>query len=432
MAIELDNLKSENLNKGLPIIKVVGVGGGGGNAINRMITDNVRGVEYIAMNTDAIALQSSKADIVIPLGNSITRGLGAGMKPDVGRMSAEADAAAIEDAIKGADLVFLAAGMGGGTGTGAIPIVAEVAKELEILTVAVVTTPFSFEGKKRYQLAEGGLLELRKHVDTLVTIPNTRLLEIASEKTTMTEAFSMADDVLKQAISGITNLVNLEGVINLDFADLRTVMEDKGSALMGTGTGHGDNRGLDAVKKAINSPLLNRPIGGATGIIINIVADESFPLLDAEAAAVYIQESADDDADVIFGLVYDQKLKNEVAVTVIATGFEKSYKEKSSRHLGKSPLRVSDSLKYQVDPRLKLTPNPEPKPEVTKRVETKTEQKNVAPISSQENPQPSSPSIINIKPVKEAEETKAKDEKKSSQDAIEEIEVPHFMRHRQD
>lgn len=406
MAVDVDSVKATSRNNGLPTIKVVGVGGGGGNAVNRMIKDNVKGVEYIAMNTDAMALNSSKADILVPLGNSITRGLGAGMKPEVGKMAAEAEVEAIESILRGADLVFLAAGLGGGTGTGAISIVAEVAKELEILTIAVVTTPFSFEGKKRAQIAEAGLLELRKHVDTLVTISNTRLLELASEKTTMTEAFSMADDVLKQAISGITNLINLEGVINLDFADLRTVMEDKGSALMGTGAAYGENRGLDAVRKAINSPLLNKPIAGATGVIINIVADNDFPLLDAEAAAVCVQESAHEDADVIFGLVYDQDLQNEVFVTVIATGFEKSFKEKSKRRFGKSPLRVSDSLKYQIDPRKKLKTNSEIQA-ASRQGETK------APSES------------------------VKDDNKdasnhSSQKTVEEIEIPHFMRHRHD
>jgi cell division protein FtsZ len=382
MAIELDSLKPQDLPRDLPIIKVIGVGGGGGNVVNRMIEDNVVGVEYIAMNTDAMALNSSRADILVPLGNEITKGLGAGMNPEVGRVSAEAEVEKFEEILQGADLVFLAAGMGGGTGTGAIPVIAEVAKEMEILTVAVVTTPFSFEGRKRAQLAEGGLVELRKHIDTLVTIPNTRLLKLASEKTTMNEAFSMADEVLKQAISGITNLVNLEGMINLDFADLKTVMEDKGGALMGTGKGKGENRGLEAVKTAINSPLINQPISGATGIIINIVADKDFPLLDAEASATYIQESAHEDADVIFGLVYDKDLKDEVAVTVIATGYEKSFKEKSTRLTRRAPLRVADSIKQQVS-----------RPVIQHKVTA----------------------------------TKVKKEKK-----VEEIELPHFMRHRSD
>ncbi len=380
MAIEPDSVTSQHEGRELPIIKVIGVGGGGGNVVNRMIEDNIKGVEYIAMNTDAMALGSSRADIKVPLGNEITKGLGAGMNPEVGRVSAEAEVNIFEEILYGADMVFLAAGMGGGTGTGAIPVVAEVAKEMEILTVAVVTTPFSFEGRKRTQVAEGGLGELRKHIDTLVTIPNTRLLRLASEKTTMTEAFTMADEVLKQAISGITNLVNLEGIINLDFADLRTVMEDKGGALMGTGMGKGENRGLEAVKMAINSPLISQPISGATGIIINIVADEEFPLLDAEAAATFIQESAHEDADVIFGLVYDKSLNNEVMVTVIATGYERSFKEKSTRLIKRAPLRVADSIKQQIT-----------RPAIQHK--------------------------------KKEEEPKPK--------KVEEIELPHFMRHRE-
>lgn len=347
MALEIESVKSETTYTGLPKIKVVGVGGGGGNVVNRMIADNVKGVEYVAMNTDAIALNSSRADFVISLGSEITKGLGAGMNPEVGRVAAEEEVEIIEEVLQDADLVFLASGMGGGTGTGATPIVAEIAKEMNILTVAVVTTPFSFEGKKRARLAEEGISQLRKHIDTLVVVPNSRLLDLASEKTTMSEAFAMADDVLKQAISGITNLINLEGIINLDFADLRTVMEDKGSALMGTGMAKGENRGLEAVKRAINSPLISKPIHGATGIIINIVADENFPILEAEAAATYVQSSANEDADVIFGLVYDKSFKNEVQVTVIATGYEKSFKEKSTRRYRKSPLRVTDSLRHK-------------------------------------------------------------------------------------
>ncbi len=380
MAIRLDSLESRSECNGLPNIKVIGIGGGGGNVVNRMIDDNVKGVEYIAMNTDAMALNSNKANIIVPLGNDLTRGLGAGMKPDIGRVAAEAEVEVIENVLEDADMVFLAAGMGGGTGTGAIPVVAEVAKNMNLLTVAVVTTPFSFEGRRRAQIAEGGLAELRRHIDTLVVIPNTKLLHLASEKTTMTEAFSMADDVLKQAIGGITNLINLEGVINLDFADLRTVMEDKGGALMGTGSGFGESRGLEAVKKAINSPLISQPISGATGIIINIVADNDFPLLDAEAAATYVQETANDNADVIFGLVYDGALKNEVFVTVIATGYEESLKEKSSGNYRRTPLRVTDSMKSQVK-------------------KGKPEAKYQIPVS---------------KPAKPAEE----------------IEVPHFMKHR--
>ncbi|MCP4756266.1 MAG: cell division protein FtsZ [Proteobacteria bacterium] len=355
MVIDVDNIESQPITIGLPSIKVVGIGGSGGNVVNRMIQENVKGVQYVAMNTDTTALNSSLADIAIPIGTSITRGLGAGMKPEVGRASAIEEMSSIKTLLEDSDLVFLAAGMGGGTGTGAIPVVAEIAKEMKILTVAVVTTPFSFEGAKRAKLAEDGINELKKHIDTLVVIPNTKLLELASPKTTMTEAFLMADDVLKQAISGITNLINLEGMINLDFADLHTVMSNKGAAFMGTGIGKGDNRGLAAVKKAISSPLITQPIDGATGVIINIVADDKFPLFDAEAAAEFIQESANQDADVIFGLVYDPKLKNEVSVTVIATGYDPHFWPEPSETIQRVPLRVADSIKTNSKPPAKTT-----------------------------------------------------------------------------
>lgn len=350
MVIDVDNFKSQPIPTGLPTIKVIGVGGGGGNVVNRMIIDGIKGVQYIAANTDVMVLNSSKADVTLPLGTKITKGLGAGMKPDIGKMAAEEDIEAIKDVLEDADMIFVAAGMGGGTGTGAAPIVAEIAKEQKILTVGVVTTPFRFEGSKRARIADVGIEDLKKHVDTLMVIPNDKLLEIASSKTTMNEAFSIADDVLKQAISGITNLINLEGVINLDFADLRTVMLNKGRAIMGTGIGTGENRGLEAAKKAISSPLLSdKPISGATGVIINIVADEQFSLLDAEAAADFIQSTADQDADVIFGLVTDPSKENEVVITVIATGFENPIDEDQVRPPDRKPLRVVDSLKNTAD-----------------------------------------------------------------------------------
>lgn len=346
MVIDVDNFKSQPINTGLPTIKVIGIGGGGGNVVNRMVDDGVKGVQYLAANTDVMVLNSSKADIILPLGSKITKGLGAGMKPEIGRMAAEEDIEAIRDALENGDMVFIAAGMGGGTGTGAAPIVAEIAKEMKLLTVGVVTTPFRFEGNKRAKIAEEGIEEFKKHVDTLMVIPNDKLLEIASSKTTMNEAFSIADDVLKQAISGITNLINLEGIINLDFADLKTVMSNKGRAIMGTGVANGENRGLEAAKKAISSPLLSdTPISGATGVIINIVADDQFSLLDAQAAADFIQSTADQDADVIFGLVTDSSKDNEVVITVIATGFERAIEKKVEKQPGRRPLRVVDSLR---------------------------------------------------------------------------------------
>ncbi len=345
----IDNIEPQPIHSGLPTIKVIGVGGGGGNVVNRMINDNIKGVEYISANTDVMVLNSSKADVTLALGSKITKGLGAGMKPDIGRQAAEENVDSIKSVLESTDLVFIAAGMGGGTGTGAAPVIAEIAKERKILTVGVVTTPFRFEGSKRQRIAETGIEELRKHVDTLMVIPNNKLLEIASPKTTMTEAFSIADDVLKQAISGITNLINLEGVINLDFADLKTVMANKGRAIMGTGIANGENRGLEAAKKAISSPLLSdKPISGATGVIINIVADDQFSLLDAEAAADLIQSSADNDADVIFGLVHNGSQDNSVTITVIATGFD-SKQDDSAGEIDHVPLRVEDSMKHSKE-----------------------------------------------------------------------------------
>lgn len=305
----------------LPNIKVVGVGGGGGNVVNRMINEDIKGVHYSTANTDMMVLESSKAPKKIQLGKSLTRGMGAGMRPEIGHQSAIENIDEISEYLEGTDMVFISAGMGGGTGTGAAPVFAEVAKNMGILTIGVVTLPFGFEGSKRTRIAEKGVKELEKRVDSLIVISNNRLLELASRKTSMNEAFGLVDNVLKQAISGITNLINLEGIINLDFADVQTVMRDKGSAFMGTGMGVGENRGEAAIKNAIASPLLNHPIDGADGIIINIIADESFTMLDADAAVDYVREKANPEADIIFGLVTDPNKREEVHVTVIATGF---------------------------------------------------------------------------------------------------------------
>lgn len=321
MTVNVNSLKSQPLKIGVPVIKVLGVGGGGGNVINRMVEDNITGVEYIAINTDLMVLKSSHAHLKIQIGEKLTRGMGAGMKPQIGQMSAEENLDSLTKILDNTDLVFIAAGMGGGTGTGAAPVIAEIAKEKKVLTIGVVTTPFSFEGSKRSKIADRGLVELRNHVDTLIVVSNNKLLEMASKKTSVSEAFLIADDVLKQAISGITNLINLEGVINLDFADLQTIMCNKGAAIMGTGFGFGESRGCDAVHEAITSTILDQPIEGANGIIVNIVADEQFTILDAEAAVDCVQKSANQDADIIFGLVYDPGKKDEVFVSVIATGY---------------------------------------------------------------------------------------------------------------
>ena len=354
MSVDVNTIQSQPIHTGLPTIKVIGVGGGGGNVVNRMIEEGVTGVIYIVANTDSAVLKSSKAEVKIPLGTKSTKGLGAGMKPEIGKMAAEEDSGSIKSILEDTDMIFIAAGMGGGTGTGAAPVIAEIAKEMKVLTIGVVTTPFHFEGNKRARIAEDGIEELKKHVDTLMVIPNNKLVEIASPRTTMNEAFSTADDVLKQAISGITKLINLEGVINLDFADIQTVMMNKGRAIMGTGVAKGENRGLEAAKKAISSPLLSdRSISGARGVIINIVADSMFSLLDAQAAAEYIQSSADQEADVIFGLATEEKAESEVVITVIATGFDSPQEEQTIRPSNVPPLRIVDSLRNQNPEKIK-------------------------------------------------------------------------------
>lgn len=302
-------------------IKVVGVGGGGNNAVNRMIESNLRGVEFITVNTDKQSLFTSKAEYKIQIGEKLTRGLGAGANPEVGSKAAEESRDDIYQALNGADMVFVTAGMGGGTGTGAAPIVAEIAKEMGILTVAVVTKPFSFEGKRRMTNAVQGIEDLRSKVDTLVTIPNDRLLQIAEKRTTMIEAFKIADSVLLQGVQGISDLIAIPGLINLDFADVKTIMFERGLAHMGIGTGTGDNGIIDAVKMAITSPLLETTVGGATGVLLNVTGAD-IGVLEVNEAAELIREIADPEANIIFGAALDEQLTEEIRVTVIATGFD--------------------------------------------------------------------------------------------------------------
>lgn len=316
----------ENVNIGANI-KVVGVGGGGSNAVTTMIETGMVGVEFVVANTDIQALNSSKAGYKIQLGADLTKGLGAGANPDVGRRSAIESYNQIVDQLKGSDMVFVTAGMGGGTGTGGAPIVAKIARELGALTIGVVTKPFVFEGKKRGKHAENGLAELKENVDALVVIPNQKLLAIAGEKTPLLETFKKADEVLHQAVKGISDLINIRGLINLDFADIRTVMANKGLALMGTGSAKGENRAVEAATQAISSPLLeNVKIDGATGIIINVTGPSDLSLYEVNEASQLITEAASEDAEVIFGAVIDPTLNDEVRVTVIATGFHHEQK----------------------------------------------------------------------------------------------------------
>lgn len=308
----------------LAVIKVVGVGGGGTNAINRMIDAGLRGVEFIACNTDAQALQMCDADIKINIGSDVTRGLGAGANPDVGHSAASESRDEIREALKGADMVFVTAGEGGGTGTGAAPVIAEIAKsEIGALTVGVVTRPFSFEGSQRMRQAQEGINRLREVVDTLVVIPNDRLLGVVEKRTSVVDAFRHADNILRQGVQGITDLITIPGLINLDFADVRTIMHDAGTALMGVGQAGGENRAVDAAKTALASPLLEDDVDGATGVLLNITGGSELGLFEINEAAEIITNAAAPDANIIFGAVIDENLGDEVRVTVLATGFDK-------------------------------------------------------------------------------------------------------------
>jgi cell division protein FtsZ len=343
----------ENVNIGANI-KVVGVGGGGSNAVATMIESGISGVEFVVANTDIQALNSSKAGQKIQLGADLTKGLGAGANPDVGRRSAIESYNQIVDQLKGSDMVFVTAGMGGGTGTGGAPIVAKIARELGALTIGVVTKPFMFEGRKRTKHAESGLSELKENVDALVVIPNQKLLSISTEKTPLLETFKKADEVLHQAVKGISDLINIRGLINLDFADIKTVMQNKGLALMGTGFATGENRAVEAAAQAISSPLLeNVKINGATGIIINVTGGADLSLYEVDEAAQLIINSASEEAEVIFGAVIDNTLNDEIRVTVIATGF--NHEEKRE---GIAPYNnLQNFLQPNIAPQMQAQPH---------------------------------------------------------------------------
>ena len=307
----------------LAVIKVVGVGGGGTNAVNRMVESGLSGVEFIAVNTDAQALLMTDADVKLHIGAKATRGLGAGANPEIGREAAIESRDELKEALKGADMVFVTAGEGGGTGTGAAPVIAELARELGALTVGVVTRPFGFEGRRRGEIAEAGIVELQAKVDTLLVIPNDRLLEVVSPNTSIVEAFRVADDVLRQGVQGITDLITVPGLINLDFADVRTVMRNTGTALMGIGTAAGENRASEAARAAITSPLLESSVEGARGMLLNITGPSDLGLFEINEAAEIVQSAADQNANIIFGAVVDDSMGDHIRVTVIATGFER-------------------------------------------------------------------------------------------------------------
>ena len=302
-------------------IKVIGVGGGGNNAVNRMVDSDLKGVQFLSVNTESQVLELSKADVTIQIGEKVTKGLGAGANPQIGEEAAQESREEITKALEGADMVFVTAGMGGGTGTGAAPIVAECAKEIGALTVGVVTKPFAFEGKRRRAPAEKGIEFLTQKVDTIIVIPNDKLLQVVDKKCSLSDAFSTADDVLRQGIKGISDLIQIPGLINLDFADVKTIMTEQGEALMGIGIATGENRAADAAKMAINSPLLETSIDGAKGILLNISGSANLSLFEINEAAEIISDAADPDANIIFGSVIDESLGDKVQVTVVATGF---------------------------------------------------------------------------------------------------------------
>ena len=335
-------------------IKVIGVGGSGHNAIHRMMEVGIKGVEFVAINTDAQALHSSSADHKIHIGKTITRGLGAGMNPDIGRAAAEESKQEILDVIHNADMIFITCGLGGGTGTGAAPVVAELAKKTGILTVGVCTKPFAFEGAKRREIAEKGLDELRHHVDTIIVIPNDRILQIIDKKTSLLDAFKTVDDVLRQGVAGISDLITTPGMINVDFADVKAVMQNAGSALMGIGRGTGENRTMDAARAAIDSPLLELSIDGARGVLFNVTGGKDLGMYEVEEAAKFITKSVDPDAKIIFGTVIDETMDEEVKITVVATGFDETMRRAETQSLrmpepmnrresDKTPSRSSDS-----------------------------------------------------------------------------------------
>ncbi|AQS58295.1 cell division protein FtsZ [Desulforamulus ferrireducens] len=328
-------------------IKVIGVGGGGNNAVNRMISAGLKGVEFVAVNTDAQSLFLSQSNHKIQIGTKLTKGLGAGANPEIGSKAAEESRDEIMQALKGADMVFVTAGMGGGTGTGAAPVVAEIAKEMGALTVGVVTKPFTFEGRKRQTQAEQGIENLKSRVDTLITIPNDRLLQVIDKNTSIVEAFRIADDVLRQGVQGISDLIAVPGLINLDFADVKTIMKDTGSALMGIGSSTGENRATEAARMAISSPLLETSIEGARGVLLNITGGTSLGLFEVNEAAEIIAQAADPEANIIFGAVIDERMNEEVRVTVIATGFDHRIspkKDKKKPEMEIKPFTSHDDL----------------------------------------------------------------------------------------
>ena len=373
MIFEFEETPTQNAK-----MKVIGVGGAGGNAVNRMIDEELEGVEFISMNTDAQALKSSCAQVTMQIGKKLTRGLGAGARPEIGRQAVHESEEEVRKVLEGADLVFITAGMGGGTGTGAAPIVADIAREMGALTIGIVTKPFSFEGKKRGRQGEQGLAELRRAVDTVIVVPNDRLLSVVPKGTTFKDALKKADEVLLHATQGISDLIRVSGEVNVDFADVRTIMSSRGPALMGSGFGEGDNRAQEAAQEAISSPLLdNVSINGAKGVLINITGGMDLAIDEVTEISTIIQEEAGDDAEIIFGAVHDPALEGKVRVTVIATGFDSEEEREVLRPDFRRPMtqgrvgansRKSESSETRAESEAQIRPQMEMKPEVQKQV----------------------------------------------------------------
>jgi cell division protein FtsZ len=409
-------------------IKVIGVGGGGGNAINTMIEARLEGVDFIAANTDIQALEANQAPMKIPLGGNLTKGLGAGANPEIGRNAALEDIARLTEVLSNADMVFVTAGMGGGTGTGAAPIIAQVARECGALTVGVVTKPFGFEGRKRRRQAEEGIGNLQAAVDTLITIPNDRLLSVAGQKTTMLDAFRKADEVLLNAVQGISDLITIPGLINVDFADVRTIMKEMGRALMGTGRSVGERRALEAAQQAISSPLLEDvSITGATGILINITGGPDLTLFEVNEASTLIQEAAHEDANIIFGSVIDANLVDEVRITVIATGFDGAH-----AHLGEPAAPIPPERKRATQIAMPYAARPAPIAVPSVELKTQAAMRDAPALRPDQTPvtqpvraerTPSSPSlpvVTSPRPITQSVLTGAEET---------ELDIPAFLRH---
>jgi len=356
---------SSDTVKKFATIKVVGIGGGGGNAINRMVAEGVQGVEFIAANTDLQALGVSLADYKIQLGAKLTKGLGGGAIPSIGEQSAKESIEDLESALEGADMVFITAGMGGGTGTGASPIVARLAKDLGALTIAVVTKPFRFEGPVRTRQAEEGIESLKQHVDALITIPNDKLLDVIEKMTSMVDAFKTADDVLRQGVQGIANLITVPGLINLDFSDVKTIMKDSGSAMMGIGKASGEGRAIEAATQAVSSPLLEQTINGATGVLLNITGGENLTLQEVHQAADVIYNTVDPNANIVFGSVINEALTDEITITVIATGFDSNPSLTSIRNSISQTLEVEQTSQATPNSAPSYTTSPQSPPQST-------------------------------------------------------------------